>query len=64
MKDLLIASLLGAAALLGGCCSCTCAEKPTTDAEGFTYLDGRHVAPDAPSDWYIIRYEHPSAAIE
>ncbi|MBQ6341311.1 MAG: DUF1080 domain-containing protein [Kiritimatiellae bacterium] len=61
MKDLLIASLLGAAALLGGCCSCTCAEKPTTDAEGFTYLDGRHVAPYAPSDWYIIRYEHPSA---
>ena len=52
---------------LGGCCSCLCgngpkadAEKPKTDAEGFTYLDGQHVAADAPSDWYIIRYEQPS----
>ena len=32
-----------------------------TDAEGFTYMDGRRVATSAPSDYYIIRYEKPSA---
>ena len=46
---------------LGGCCSCLCGNGSKTDAEGFTYLDGQQVAADAPSDWYIIRYEQPSA---
>ena len=59
-KTSFIAVTLGIAVLAGGCCSCLCGNGPKTDAEGFTYLDGRHVAADAPSDWYIIRYEQPS----
>ena len=59
MKKIIPILILGTA-FLGGCCSCTCGNGPETDAEGFTYLDGRHVAADAPSDWYIIRYEQPS----
>ena len=55
-----VPALVLGAVLIGGCCCCDCSRSPVTDAEGFTYLDGRHVAPDAPSDWYIIRYEQPS----
>ena len=51
--------LVAAAVLAGGCCCLTGDAK--TDAEGFTYMDGRKVAPDAPSEFYIIRYEQPSA---
>ena len=51
--------LVAAAVLVGGCCCLTGGAK--TDAEGFTYMDGRKVAPDAPSEFYIIRYEQPSA---
>ncbi len=51
--------LVTAAVLAGGCCCLTGDAK--TDAEGFTYMDGRNVAPDAPSEFYIIRYEQPSA---
>ena len=51
--------LVAAAVLAGGCCCLTGGAK--TDAEGFTYLNGRKVAPDAPSEFYIIRYEQPSA---
>ena len=60
MKKIISILILGTV-FLGGCCCCECRQAaPETDAEGFTYLDGRHVAPDAPSDWYIIRYEQPS----
>ena len=59
MKKIISILILGTV-FLGGCSSCTCGPAPETDAEGFTYLDGRHVAADAPSDWYIIRYEQPS----
>ena len=52
--------LIFGAVFLGGGCSCLCGNGPKTDAEGFTYLDGRQVAADAPSDWYVIRYEQPS----
>ena len=48
-----------AALLVGGCCSLTDGAK--TDAEGFTYMDGSRVATSAPSDYYVIRYEQPSA---
>ena len=51
--------LVAAAVLAGGCCCLTGDAK--TDAEGFTYMDGRKVAPNAPSEFYIIRYEQPSA---
>ena len=44
--------LLGGCALVGGY---------GTDAEGFRYLDGRRVAAEAPSEYYVIRYEYPSA---
>ena len=48
-------------ALAGGCRFCeTCGDK-AKDAEGFTYMDGRNVASEAPGDCYIIRYEYPSA---
>ncbi len=55
-----VPALVLGAVLIGGCCCCDCSRSPVTDADGFTYLDGRHVTPDAPSDWYIIRYEQPS----
>ena len=48
-----------AALLVGGCCCFTDGAK--TDAEGFTYMDGSRVATSAPSDYYVIRYEQPSA---
>jgi hypothetical protein len=51
--------LAAAAVLVGGCCCQRCGVK--TDAEGFTYMDGRKVAAEAPSDYYVIRYESPSA---
>ena len=59
MRKIIPILVLGAA-FFGGCCSCLCGNGPKTDAEGFTYLDGQQVAADAPSDWYIIRYEQPS----
>ena len=49
MKKIISILILGTV-FLGGCCSCLCGNGPKTDAEGFTYLDGRHVAADAPSD--------------
>ena len=53
-----------ASVALAGCCCFKCASGAKTDAEGFTYMDGRRVATSAPSDYYIIRYEKPSAAME
>ncbi len=50
-----------ASVALAGCCCFKCAQGAKTDAEGFTYMDGRCVATSAPSDYYIIRYEKPSA---
>ena len=45
---------LGAA--LAGCCLLTCdGEK---DADGFVRFDGR-MPPEAPSDYFILRYERP-----
>ena len=58
MKNELAMMMLGAVALVGGMLPCQANVK--TDAEGFTYMDGRVVASEAPSEYYIIRYEHPS----
>jgi len=58
MKSINIA-IAAVAVLVGGCC-CPCRDAKT-DAEGFTYMDGRTVAPDAPSEFFVIRYEYPSA---
>ena len=60
MKNSILFCFAAAAALVGGCCS-FCASSAKTDAEGFTYMDGRRVATEAPSDFYVIRYEKPSA---
>ena len=32
-----------------------------TDAEGFRYMDGSRIDSDVPGDFYVIRYEYPSA---
>jgi len=54
------AILAATAALLVGGCRCF-TDGAKTDAEGFTYMDGSRVATSAPSDYYVIRYEQPSA---
>ena len=48
------------AAVVSGCCTCGTGGNKV-DAEGFTYMDGRSVATEAPSELYVIRYEYPSA---
>ncbi len=62
-----LSSMLVAAALVGGCCcdkcACCASSNGRTDAEGFTYMDGRQTAANAPSEWFIIRYEYPSTDI-
>jgi len=52
---------IAAAVIAGGCCSSSRCCGPKTDAEGFTYMDGRRVSAEAPGDFYVIRYEYPSA---
>ena len=62
MKKLIVASLaLAGAVVFAGCCCCCGGDYGKKDAEGFVYMDGSRVAPDAPSEYYIIRYEQPSA---
>ena len=60
MKHTIIAYLFGLCSALGGCRCPDRACASRVDAEGFTYLDGRHVELKAPSEYYIIRYEYPS----
>ena len=59
MKNFHVILAAMTALLVGGCCCFTDGAK--TDAEGFTYMDGSRVATSAPSDYYVIRYEQPSA---
>ena len=59
MKNFHVILAATAALLVGGCRCFTDGTK--TDAEGFTYMDGSRVATSAPSDYYVIRYEQPSA---
>ena len=59
-KQLLLATGM-MLALAGGCRFCETCGDMVKDAEGFTYMDGRNVASEAPSDWYVIRYEYPAA---
>lgn len=54
------ASVIGALAL-AGCFGPKAGEYGYVDEEGFTWMDGSKTALDAPSDYYIIRYECLSA---
>lgn len=56
----IIMAAAATAVLSGGCCS-TCPYSKNTDAEGFTYMDGSVLPTQAPSEYYIIRYEQPTA---
>ena len=56
-----IASCLLAALVVTGCFGPKAGENGYVDEEGFTWADGSKVAPDAPGDYYVIRYECPSA---
>ena len=49
------------ALVIAGCFGPKTGEYGYVDEEGFTWLDGSKVSYDAPSDYYIIRYECPSA---
>ena len=50
-----------AAVLAAGCFGPKAGEYGYVDEEGFTWMDGSKTALDAPSDYYIIRYECPSS---
>ena len=54
------ASVIGALVLVG-CIGPKVGEYGYVDEEGFTWMDGSKTALDAPSDYYIIRYECLSA---
>ena len=45
---------------VAGCFGPKAGENGFVDEEGFTWMDGSKVAPEAPGDYYIIRYECPS----
>ena len=61
MKMNRIAGCALAALVAAGCFGPKAGENGYVDEEGFTWADGSKVAPDAPGDYYIIRYECPSA---
>lgn len=47
---------------LAGCCLPTAEQK--RDAEGFVYVTDGCVNPEAPSDYFVIRYESPAAPVK
>ena len=54
-------AVLLAALAATGCFGPKAGEYGYVDEEGFTWMDGSKVDPGAPGDYYIIRYEAPSA---
>lgn len=54
---------IGAALLAGGCTVLSTGTTNRVDEEGFTWRDGRVAPCAASSDYYIIRYEAPSAEV-
>ena len=64
MKMSRITGLALAALVVAGCFGPKAGENGYVDAEGFTWTDGSRIAPEAPSEYYIIRFEVPDGTIK
>ena len=56
-----VLQLIAVSMVFAGCLGPKVGENGYVDEEGFTWMDGSKVAPEAPSDYYVIRYECPTA---
>ena len=57
MAKMVLAAALGLAVV--GCFGPKVGEYGYVDEEGFTWTDGSRIAPNAPSDYFILRFERP-----